>query len=221
MSFLTHHSRHSWPPFAHFTSPPAVPQAQSTNPTIDEDPFSFFVSPTPSDDEIYVEDWNAGITSSISGHESLSSIPTATNAFPLSRFHFHRSPQATSSVTEAAKTPAAVLRRWTAYVEKHQPHLIFRHQKHSSSKSSSPASSPASSPRLGKVVMRGREKDDLALRARGRRQSRSRSSRPHSWREPSVDLYTVPEEKEGGEDMGEDTLSPTKAIRPKEERARL
>ncbi|KAI9773281.1 MAG: hypothetical protein M1835_006163 [Candelina submexicana] len=223
MSFLTHHSRHSWPPFVHFATSPAVPQSPFTNPTIDEDPFSFFVSPDPSEGIDSIDDWTAGITSSVSAHKSPSSIPVAASASPLSRFRFHRNTYtATSSITEAAKTPTAILRRWTAYVEKHQPQLLFRHQTHSSSRSSSPASSPASSPRLGQAATRGRGTDELAARARGRTQSRSRSSRPHSWREPSMDLYTLPEEREGGEDVkGGDVLTPSGIVRSGEQRARL
>ncbi|KAI9809988.1 MAG: hypothetical protein M1827_006755 [Pycnora praestabilis] len=206
MTFLTHHSRHSWPPF---DLPTTISPGTSKPKSIDENPFAFFVSPSDNDPPTSIfesdifddDDWNAGILS----------LPSSSH-----RHNTHRNDP--SSVALAARTPAAILRRWANYVEKHHPRLASLHHNPRSvlqgiSPSNSATSSPSSSPRLGSggtqaQIRRGGVNlspvDGGATRQRGRPQMRSRSSgHRHSWREPSVDLWTV---EEGTEEIEKEDI---------------
>jgi len=183
MSFFTHHSRHSWPPYE---TPAKHPRPgndrKSEDLSIDENPFSFFISPPADDDRESDEDYfSAGIDSK----------PTPP-ASPFRRSHTNE-----SSVTDGAKSPAAVLRRWIKCMEARHPHLSHRRQ----------LEEPPPKPVVPFIVPsdnsaeRGREADRSAETIRGRKQVRSHSGRPRSWREPSADLWPVSEGCEGVEDM--------------------
>jgi len=182
MSFFTHHSRHSWPPYE---TPAKHPRAgndrKSEDLSIDENPFSFFISPPAADERESDEDYfSAGIDSK----------PTPHSPFSRSRMN-------ESSVTEGAKSPAAVLRRWIKYMEARHPYLSHRRQ----------VEGPPSKPVVPFIVPsddsteRGREADRSTETIRGRKQVRSHSGRPRSWREPSADLWPVSEGCEGTEEM--------------------
>lgn len=182
MSFFTHHSRHSWPPYE---TPAKHPRAgndrKSEDLSIDENPFSFFISPPAADERESDEDYfSAGIESK----------PTP----PHSPFRRNRMDE--SSVTEGAKSPASVLRRWIKYMEARHPYLSHRRQ----------IEGPPPKPVVPFIVPsddtteRGREADRSAESARGRKQVRSHSGRPRSWREPSADLWPVSEGCEGMEE---------------------
>ncbi|KZF21619.1 hypothetical protein L228DRAFT_248340 [Xylona heveae TC161] len=175
MPFLTHHSRHSWPPFissgpnfetTDFPSPPPLDN-------IDEDPFAFFVSPQSETDDPF-EDVSAGIASiSHSSHDI-------------------------STLTIPAKARQALLSRWERYVERHHPRLVAKHHASKKGKTSEvvmividDADSPSTPPTVIEPE-RGRER--IPPQKRGRRTSRTLSGHRHAWREPSVDLWTVMEE---------------------------
>lgn len=183
MSFFTHHSRHSWPPY---TAPSK--QARNRNVRrsegfgIDENPFSYFISPALDDEHNPPEEFlTAGIDSEPS---------------PRPRSPFRRRHDNESSVTEVAKAPAAVLRRWIKYMEIHHPHIYHGHQVEP------PPPKPIVPfiPPRSKSADRGRESARSIEIARGRKQARSRSGRPRSWREPSADLWPVSEACEGLEE---------------------
>lgn len=183
MSFFTHHSRHSWPPYE---TPPKHPRPgndrKSEDLSIDENPFSFFISPPAGDDRESDEDYfSAGIDSK----------PTP----PRSPFLCSRTNESLS-VTEGAKSPAAVLRRWIKYMEARHPHLSHRRQvEEAPPKPVVPLIVPSDN-----SAERGREADRSAETIRGRKQVRSHSGRPRSWREPSADLWPVSEGYEGVEE---------------------
>lgn len=184
MSFFTHHSRHSWPPYE---TPAKHARARndrkSEDLSIDENPFSFFISPAADDDDDHEADedyFSAGIDSE----------PTRP------RSPFRRSRTSEISVTDAAKSPAAVLRRWIKHMEARHPYLHHGRQDEG----------PPPMPVVPFIVPsddrteRGREADRSAETMRGRKQVRSYSGRPRSWREPSADLWPVSEGCEGVED---------------------
>ena len=183
MSFFTHHSRHSWPPYENpAKNPRAKNDRKSEDLSIDENPFSFFISP-PAGDEHESEDdyFSAGIDNK----------PTRP------RSPFRRSRTIELTVTDAAKSPAAVLRRWIKHMEGRHPYISHRRQ----------IQEPPPKPVVPFIVSsddsteRGREADRSAETIRGRKQVRSHSGRPRSWREPSADLWPVSEACEGMEEM--------------------
>lgn len=183
MSFFTHHSRHSWPPYeTPAKHPRAGNERKSEDLSIDENPFSFFISPATDAGRESDEDYfSAGIDSK----------PTP------ARSPFRRSRTNESSVTDGAKSPAAVLRRWIKYMEARHPYLSPRRQ----------VDAPVPEPVVpfilpsNNTAERGREADRSTETIRGRKQVRSHSGRPRSWREPSADLWPVSEGCEGMEDM--------------------
>ena len=215
MSFFTHHSRHSWPPYETLArNPRSRTDRKSEDLSIDENPFSYFISPPADDAQELQEDYfSAG-------------IDNAPDSTPL-----HRGPTGESPVTHAPKSPGAILRRWIKYMETHHPYIYHRHQEEGPppepvvpfiSPPNRPSPIATHSPRLPKPVEnnlssntsseRGREADRIAEDIRGRKQARSRSGRPRSWREPSADLWPVSEAGEGDEETAPVRISHEKRL---------
>ncbi len=183
MSFFTHHSRHSWPPYETSAKQARTRKdAKSEERSIDENPFSYFISPPLEENEGLQEDYfSAGIDNK----------PAQRPLSPFRRKHVDESP-----VTDPPKSPSTILRRWIRYMEVHHPSIYHSRQDEASrSKPVVPFIPP-----LDKPSERGREPDRSAEKVRGRKQVRSHSGRPRSWREPSADLWPVSEGCEGVED---------------------
>ncbi len=189
MSFFTYHSRHSWPPYKATTelSRPRNDR-KSVDLGIDANPFSYFISPA------FVNDHNL--------EEECFSAGIDTKPSPRPHSPFRRRRDNESSVTEAAKTPPAILRRWIKYMETHHPYIYHHHQDEGPPpKPVVPFIAPSSD-----NTERGREIERSAEIIRGRKQARSRSGRPRSWREPSADLWPVSEGCEGIEEIQTDQI---------------
>ena len=207
MSFFTHHSRHSWPAYESPTKHPrARDDRKSEDLGIDENPFSFFISPPADDDHGPEEDYfSAGIDSKATSPPRLPFRPGHTNE---------------SSVMEAAKSPAAVLRRWIKYMEARHPYLHPRRQDEG----------PPPMPVVPFIIPsdirteRGRDADRSTETIRGRKQVRSHSGRPRSWREPSADLWPVSEGCEGVDEIQTNRSGDTNRMNsppPRERRIRF
>lgn len=160
---------------------------------IDTNPFAYFLtSPTPEDDEDYeyFEDLSAGIEAS--------NEPT-TPVREVSPSSLQRTPLETaddSHVGRAFGLPLS-LRDFT-----------LAHSPSKKDKKSLPDATDFGQPSPPPTpALRGRGMVRLAPnRGRGQTRSRSLSSpRPHSWREPSPDVWSIPEERE---DTGLDDVPP-------------
>ncbi len=183
MSFFTHHSRHSWPPYETTAKQTRTRKdVKSEERSIDENPFSYFISaPLDDRDERQQDYFSAGIDDR----------PAQRPLLP-----FRRKQVDESNVTDAPKSPSTVLRRWIRYMEIHHPSIYHSRQDEGTrSKPVVPFIPPTNVP-----TERGREPDRSAETTRGRRQVRSHSGRPRSWREPSADLWPVSEGCEGVEE---------------------
>jgi len=184
MPFLTYHSRHSWPPFI-TTSINASTTSPYTSPsdTIDEDPFAFFISPLSESDDPF-DNLSAGISPA--------------NARSRSSYDV-------SAANLASKSPSALFKRWERYVERYHPRLVARYhcskQRKRRDISDQTAKHDGEASRVPVVVEPPRGREKATLPYRGRRSSRTLSGHRHSWREPSVDLWTVVEES--NESQGE------------------
>lgn len=191
MSFFTHHSRHSWPQYKSVgKGARSRNERKSEDFSIDENPFAFFISPPAEDDALALSDgdFSAGIDTTPAGR-------------PRSPFH-HNRPREFPLVTAGGKSPAAILRRWIKHMETNHPYINRRNQAEEAPvKPVTPFIAPASS-----KSDRGREAERSAEVLRGRRQVRSHSGRPRSWREPSADLWPVKEGCEGTNERGIDHI---------------
>ncbi|KAI9665436.1 MAG: hypothetical protein M1829_005715 [Trizodia sp. TS-e1964] len=170
MSFFTHHNRHSWPLFSNSQEFPSAAD-------IDDDPFSYFLSPpSPSIDPFLDEDVsNAGISR------------PGSKPPPL---------EADTSVSKASKTTSAVLRRWASFVERSNPSLHLRYHP--------PTTIPTrtvSQPNLQLAAEQtfeyNRGRPLIRPHPNSQRRVRSHSNRPRAWRKPSEKLFVLVEEDEG------------------------
>ncbi|KAI9769034.1 MAG: hypothetical protein M1839_003831 [Geoglossum umbratile] len=187
MAPFTIHSRHSWPPGNR-----SVP---FDDPSLDENPFAFYLSP-PEDDEI-----DAGITTP---PRSRSRSPFSLTRRRSIIFHddneysSDEDEDTISTVRMASNSPSAVLRRWANVFEKSYPHLSLK-------------------------VLHGSKASEPDDEQRGRRApaaipvvasgSSAQRRRSRSWQPPAVELFTVAEEGDEGCDSG---LEEEKARRVRE-----
>lgn len=228
MPFFTHHKHYSFPPFRPTTNPSTLSSStprsisrtrsplskedpESENP-IDTNPFSFFISPPPSepddtdsDDEDYIYG-SAGIAIADSHARSRSLSPPSLrrNESPSEISFYDEQFQ-----TPRPRSPKSVLNR---FIEKHVQSYQTPIEEEdvggplTRSKSFSSSLSTMASGRGG-AVTRGRPGYDLGSASfgrhsppvysdfgRGRIITRSHSPKPRSWREPSPALWSVLED---------------------------
>lgn len=167
--------RHSWPPLR-------KPRAFYFDEAVDQDPFAYFISPADERD-VFVNSHLAADIDKKKRPRSLS--PFRRNSFTL------------LSAAAAAKSPTAKLKRW---IERMEPRCFRRSP--SSTKQLMPSPDPAELPRTAQRVsppLRGRRNVRISSNYRVNPSTRSRPRRPRVWREPSKDIWTVPEE---GEEIG-------------------
>ncbi|KAI9731596.1 MAG: hypothetical protein M1834_004717 [Cirrosporium novae-zelandiae] len=243
MTFSLHHQRsHSWPPLplraplrSHPTPAPIIKSS-----SIDANPFAFFISADPTDDGILEEYFSAGIGKPLK-HKSKSSSNTRSSRSYSPPFHRRRGSRdddenkpkghekilrhpkgKISTVTQASRSPRAILNRFLLKFSEKRAHLFYRRnhkdQPRVCSRSPSPQypsspPSPVFAPSLDStrlhpiqdfVPATPANSPRIPSRGRSRNVNHTRSKtypprRPKSWREPSQDLWPVLEEKEGSE----------------------
>jgi len=183
MSFFKLRHRHSWPPAS-----VAAEKPETLAERINENPFAFFISPPESDYDEDPFDFSAGI---ITGSSQGRSRSTSTPSKNVDDDHTNE-----LTITKAGKVPSATLRRLKAAVEKHHPNLKLGLR----GSQNRPALEDLAGVTAEQTV-RGRKRNRLLAEPSRGRQTRSLSGgRAHVWREPSVDLWTVMEERESLED---------------------
>lgn len=164
-------------------------------PPIDRNPFSYFLTPPEELDMDLGEHFDAGIESSDTPAETRHVSPSSVQHHPVKEQNddiplLERDFSLAIPMTLREFTERQNLRAAAAEAERHRrPSPPSR--KHSSSLAAS----------------RGRSQYRIAtLRAKGRIQTRSLPifKRPHSWREPSPEVYSIPEERESGDDTDDD-----------------
>lgn len=202
----------SWPPSTHHLENPVIIVTNEDLPDIDDDPYSHFISPLVEEDDPFDSlSYSAGI-------EELES----------------------NTKLKASKFSMNLARKWAHYVSKNHEQLHDLY--HTTVGPQTPPEEEAYSDieeeeqNNGSLLLRvkkepeyeptrGRAAEMLArpgLRRSGKRASRTLSGKRHSWREPSVDLFTVPEEGETGAAPEAQALS-SRGLQVREviERARL
>ncbi|EON65678.1 hypothetical protein W97_04917 [Coniosporium apollinis CBS 100218] len=195
-AFTTLTRNYSWPPLFNLIAadPDSGAHEPALLPDMDEDPFAHFLTPLREEDDPFDGlALSAGI------------LPGETA-------------KASASASKAAKFCERLARRWERYVERYHADLHGAYHEPSDEPPSliPPYSIDATAQadaRLGsewvKVEVRQPRPEPTRGRAqeiigagkrnrRGRRTSRTLSGHRHSWREPSVDLFTVMEEKDMG-----------------------
>ncbi|KAK5017071.1 hypothetical protein LTR16_000791 [Cryomyces antarcticus] len=181
---FTHHISYSWLPSLHLFN--NVTPSQSTPPEIDEDPFAHFISPVVEEDDPFDNlAYSAGIVTVES--EQLSKV---------------------------AVWRARIAEKWAKYVARNREDLHWQYHDNKDRLyrtilvEPEPLSPGSSSPSIvvtdfDEGPVRGRALEILPQKEKKRprrgRASRTLSGHRHSWREPSVDLFTVLEEKESPE----------------------
>ena len=167
--------RHSWPPLR-------KPRAFYLDETIDRDPFAYFISPAEDRDIFLNDQLAAGINDS---KRSRSFSPA------------HRGAYSSSAAAWAAVSPTARLKKWIERME-----LRCFHRSPSATPNPMPSPDPPKLLEISHTVsppLRGRRDVRSNSSHRVRRNTRSHPRRPRAWREPSRDIWPVPEE---GEDVG-------------------
>jgi hypothetical protein len=184
-SFINHSRTYTWPPSLHLldltngSSSPGSPKEPL--PDIDDDPFAHFITPmteedNPFDDFIF----NAGIVVG----------------------------EPTASVSKTHKFKQTVAKKWVRYVARNHEQLHRLYHRVPVARKAPKIIEPTQLPTVQNEIQRpykteireptrGRAQDLLNPRHNKRRRtSRTLSGHRHSWREPSVDLFTVMEEGE-------------------------
>jgi len=180
MPFKEVNRRDSWPPtILRLHEDDLSPEE------IDANPFAYFLtSPSPEDDDEYeyFEDLSAGIESS---------NEPKTPVREVSPSSLQRTPLETADDSYAGKGFAVPLSLRDFSIT----HSNSKKEKKGPHKAADLDLIPQTPPT---PALRGRGTIRLSLnRGRGQTRSRSLSSpRPHSWREPSPDVWSIPEEKE-------------------------
>ncbi|MCJ1253004.1 hypothetical protein MMC24_000811 [Lignoscripta atroalba] len=159
---------------------------------MDDDPFAFFIS---AEDDL-----------DVFGEAPLSAGINRTKR-PRSSSPLRRRKKVSMSVKAVPTTRIAKLKKWIDRMEKRYLHPVQGH-----SCDTPPQQPPAlptppppeiPSPYLSKSpITRGRREVRVGPSPRRLRHSRTHSGRPHVWREPSGDIWTVAEEQEGDEAVG-------------------
>ncbi len=198
MPFKEPNRRDSWPP----TILRLHDDELSTDEDIDENPFAYFLtSPTPEeevddDDFEYFEDLSAGIEAEDN---------TKTPVREVSPSSLQRIPLVTEGDDSYIGKGFAVPLSLRDFTLAHESKKRERERRVQAEIERTPSVS----------ALRGRRTVRLTptRTPRGRERTRSLSSqRPHSWREPSPDVWSIPEEKE---DVGIDeapSLSPNEHV---------
>src|SRR5450432_22898 len=184
MPFQELNRRDSWPP--------TILRLQDDNDDdlsvedIDENPFAYFLtSPTPEEDDEFdfFEDLSAGIEGDGTSKTPVREVsPSSLQRIPLEQ-------EDESPLGKVLSLPIS-LRDFT-----------LTHEKRKKEKATRQAELDRT---IAANAMRGRRTVRLApgRTARGRGQTRSLSgSRPHSWREPSPEIDSIPEEREDIDDV--------------------
>lgn len=162
--------RHSWPPLR-------VTKSSKASPSIDQDPFAYFVSPVLDDERATQIHPTAGIAT----RRRSRSLPS-----------FHPKPRYSQSATDRAKRRVAKLKKW---IERMQ--IAYLHH-NSPDPVTIPAPPPPTSPKtLDELLPMKRGRDIKATAtSRVRVKTRTPPRKPHAWREPSENLWPVTEEAE-------------------------
>ncbi len=169
-----HHKRsHSWPPFRIHHDQPKQ--------DIDENPFAFFVSVPETAGAVAEDSLAAG-------------IEEKARARSLSPFLTRRRTVEPDLAALTAESHIAKLKKWILKME--QRYFNHKVPNHIGVPENSPASplqrSPGSPQLRGRGNIRGSPRT-LASRVQG---TRSHSAKPRAWREPSEDMWPVPEEQD-------------------------
>jgi hypothetical protein len=181
MAFLNrHHRNHSWPPLFHLHLIDLNAHKQpAALPDIDEDPFAHFITPITEEDIQEEDPFSAAFSAGI--------IPSTSPSAAQS--HASKTKQIRERVSE----------KWARYLARHH------HDRLASPDAFEKESYLLDDPSYKTVIhepRRGRSDSLLAEQGiRRPRASRTLSGHRHSWREPSVDIWTVLEEEE---DKGEE-----------------
>lgn len=192
---------YSWPPSLHHLTPPRA----SALPSIDEDPYAHFISPVTEEDdpECSALSLSAGI---------VPASPASTNSIAL---HFRHSlgRKWARYVSRHHSDLHELYHAACSSATAPEPESAGEGDDDDEDGDDGDGDSLEMAPRkriearlLGAAAReptRGRAQDVLAealqRRRRGRRAGRTLSGRRRSWREPSVDLFTVVEEAESAE----------------------
>lgn len=160
--------RNSWPPLR-------KPRSFYVTAKIDEDPFAYFISPA-DDRNVFFED---GLAAGIHNHRRTRSLSPS-----------HDKPRnASFSYEEAANSPVAKLKRWIMRMEK-----FYLYRKPPCKES--PPEQRVKVPETRSPLLRGRSDNRTSSANRVTQNLRSPPRRLRAWREPSADLWPVPEEQE-------------------------
>ena len=159
--------RHSWPPLR-------KPISFYINEKIDEEPFAYFISPADDRDVFYATSLTAGVGSN---QRSRSLSP------------FHGKSTSILSEDESDNSPVAKLKRWILRMERH-----YFHRK--SPIKEIPTMQPSRAPATSSPPVRGRRDTRTSSSSRVTHDLRSPPRRPRAWKEPSMDLWSVPEEQD-------------------------
>lgn len=169
-----HHKRsHSWPPFLlHHVQPKK---------DINENPFAFFVSVPEGAEAVPDDSLAAGIEET----------PRARSLSPFLTRRQAREPDLAALTVESH---IAKLRKWILRMERR----YFNHKlpNHLGVPENSPASPLLRSPGSPQLRGRGNTRGSPRAVASRTRGTRSHSAKPRVWREPSDDMWPVPEEQE-------------------------
>lgn len=170
-----HRRHHSWPPFRL--------QTFAQTPSIDEDPFAFFISAS-GDLEGLADDH---ITADIE-----SARPRSLSPFHLVRRKEPKAPELSST------TAVSKLRRWIHRLERRYFKYFPQFQPKPSTSPPTFTISPTKAPHNSPISpnIRGRSSSRGATRRFGDNALLSHSPRPRVWKEPSGSIYPVLEEQE-------------------------
>ncbi|KAL2047386.1 hypothetical protein N7G274_001407 [Stereocaulon virgatum] len=165
--------RHSWPPLR-------KPRSFYINESIDEDPFSYFISPA-EDRDVFI---NSHLTAGINDKRRSRSLSPAKHKTITSL-----------AAAAAASSPTAKLKRWIERME-----LRCFRRSSAMCERPMPSPNPQQPPEIVQTVsppVRGRRDIRSSSRQRVNHNMRSHSRRPRVWREPSKDIWPVAEEGDG------------------------
>ena len=171
----TFQKRHSWPPLR-------KPRALYFDKALDQDPFSYFISPADERD-VFV---NSHLAADIDNKKR-----------PRSLSPFRRKTSAILSAATAAASPTAKLKQWIERME-----LRCFRRNPSSIERLVPSPNPPELPEIVHAVsppLRGRSSLRTDSSSRVTPNTRTRPRRPRVWREPSEGIWPVAEE---GEEVG-------------------
>ena len=167
--------RHSWPPLR-------KPRAFYFDESIDQDPFSYFISPA-EDRNVFV---NSHLTADIdSKRRSRSFSPSNRDSFTI-----------IVAADAASRSPTAKLKEWIDRMELRYFHRTPKASEKPTSTSSPSLPNPLEIVQKDSPPVRGRNDFRIGSRQRVGYDGRSKPRRPRVWREPSENIWPVSEEGE-------------------------